>query len=776
MKKFTFAFLFLSIIISNKIFAQDPPQLKEGFIMPKNFKNPYDEESRGWKSRSSNITTFHTYDALHYNLNLDLYKNYTSPYAHDYKAIETFTFKADSIINFIKINATNASITIDSVKLAGTSFTQKNDTLTVNLDKTYNIGDTATIKIYYTHNNYTDKSFYAANGFVYTDCSPEKARNWFPCWDKSFDKATFEITTKTKKGTPSCSNGALQDSLTIGDTTTYHWKSKFPIATYIMADISNTKFLEKRIYWKRPSNPKDSIPVIFYYNSGEKVDTLKDVMLDMMTYFSSVFGEYPFEKIAWATLDGNFPWAGMENQTLISLYTNGWTDRNTTSHEFTHHWFGDLITGSTWADVILKEGFAQLGVCLWFEHLQGHKGWVSKGQEFANYYLQNNPGRTLYNSSWATTTPATNILFDYSMTYCKSACVLYMLRGILGDSTFLKFIKSYATDPAFMFKNVSVQDFYNKLKTYTGQDYSWFLDEWLNNPNHPIYSNTYDISHPNTNWKVDYTISQTQTNAPVFNMPIELSVTFKDKTDTIIKVMNNQITQLFSFSFKKEPISVVFDPNVKILPKVEYSSLTCLGSTTLTASSDTIEDGSGKNNYGNNYNCNWFINPTNNFSTIKIHFLNFDTEQDNDVLSIYNNSTNPIQLIGSYSGKTIPADLFCNTKNVRIKFTTNSSVSNQGWTLVYTTTTGIEENSGIENIKVFPNPATDIINLNYELTTPSKSTISIKNILGQNIYKENIEVSTNIEKQINTSNINKGIYFIEVDTEKGSFRKKIIIE
>ena len=103
-------------------------------------------------------------------------------------------------------------------------------------------------------------------------------------------------------------------------------------------------------------------------------------------------------------------------------------------------------------------------------------------------------------------------------------------------------------------------------------------------------------------------------------------------------------------------------------------------------------------------------------------------------------------------------------------------MSNQGWTLVYTTTTGIEENSGIENIKVFPNPATDIINLNYELTTPSKSTISIKNILGQNIYKENIEVSTNIEKQINTSNINKGIYFIEVDTEKGSFRKKIIIE
>ena len=39
----------------------------------------------------------------------------------------------------------------------------------------------------------------------------------------------------------------------------------------------------------------------------------------MMTHFSELFGEYPFEKNGYATLNSQFPWGGMEDQSLIHL-------------------------------------------------------------------------------------------------------------------------------------------------------------------------------------------------------------------------------------------------------------------------------------------------------------------------------------------------------------------------------------------------------------------------------------------------------------------------
>ena len=87
-----------------------------------------------------------------------------------------------------------------------------------------------------------------------------------------------------------------------------------------------------------------------------------------MTTYSELFGEHPFEKNGFATLNNQFVWGGMENQTLTSLCPNCW-DEGLISHEFAHQWFGDMITCATWADIWLNEGFATYTEALWLEHL-----------------------------------------------------------------------------------------------------------------------------------------------------------------------------------------------------------------------------------------------------------------------------------------------------------------------------------------------------------------------------------------------------------------------
>ena len=206
----------------------------------------------------------HSYNVIHYNLNVNVYNCFTSPYTKLFYGSNAVKFVVDSTLNYIQLNADNTSLHIDSVKMAGTSFTQTNNILTINLNQTYYPGDTVIVKIFYHHNNVSDGAFYTGGGFAYTDCEPEGARKWWPCWDKPSDKATFELTAKTPLDVKLGSNGILQDSTVNGDTITYHWVMAQNIATYLCVLTSKVNYNLDIIYWHRYSNPSDSIPIRFY--------------------------------------------------------------------------------------------------------------------------------------------------------------------------------------------------------------------------------------------------------------------------------------------------------------------------------------------------------------------------------------------------------------------------------------------------------------------------------------------------------------------------------
>ncbi|MEZ4691929.1 MAG: hypothetical protein R3A12_17945 [Ignavibacteria bacterium] len=101
----------------------------------------------------------------------------------------------------------------------------------------------------------------------------------------------------------------------------------------------------------------------------------------------------------------------------------------------------------------------------------------------------------------------------------------------------------------------------------TGQDLNWFFNEWIYNPNHPVYSNSYYFTGSGTNWDVHFTAKQTQTNTVFFKMPIEVKINFSGGSDTIIRVMNDVNNQTFVWNFSLQPVSVVFDPNADIVLK-----------------------------------------------------------------------------------------------------------------------------------------------------------------------------------------------------------------
>lgn len=541
-----------------------------------------------FNSGDSPNTPRHTFDILSYTLNLDIRSCFISPYPHSYTAYEVVQFLVDTALNQVTLNANNASLQINSVSMSGVSFTQSNNILTINLDRTYNPNEVVNVRVDFQHLNVTDNSFYTGNGGIFTDCEPEGARGWFPCWDRPSDKAKIDITVKVPANARLGSNGKLMDSTTTGDSLFYHWRSRDNIATYLMVMTGKVNYNLNTIYWHKVSNPSDSIPMRFYYNSGENPATVQNIMQDMTTYYSQKFSEYGFEKVGFTTAPSpGFIWGGMENQTLITLCPGCWSV-GYASHEFAHQWFGDLISPGTWADIWLNEGFATYCEALWVEHTSGYSVYKSYIVSDANTYLSGNPGWAMYVPDWAVNTPPQSILFNYAITYCKGGGVLHMLRYVMQDtSIFFNCLRNYAGDTTnFRYKNAVTDDFTASISQTYGQDLSWFVNEWVKQPNHPVYANIYQFTTNGGNsWTAGFQANQTQSNSPFHIMPIVIDISFASGPDTVIRVMNNVNNQAWFWNFNRQPLNVQFDPNNDIVLKVATTT-------------QGVINGIGKNNQG----------------------------------------------------------------------------------------------------------------------------------------------------------------------------------
>jgi hypothetical protein len=145
-----------------------------------------------------------------------------------------------------------------------------------------------------------------------------------------------------------------------------------------------------------------------------------------------------------------------------------------------------------------------------------------------------------------------------------------MLRYVLQDTTvFFNCLRGYALDTAnFRYKSSVTDDFTSKISQIAGQDLTWFIDEWVKQPNHPVYQNYYQfIDIGGGNWSVGFQARQTQSNSPFHKMPLTIKITFASGPDSTFRVMNDQNNQVYFWQFNRQPTAFAFDPNVDIVLK-----------------------------------------------------------------------------------------------------------------------------------------------------------------------------------------------------------------
>ena len=93
--------------------------------------------------------------------------------------------------------------------------------------------------------------------------------------------------------------------------------------------------------------------------------------------------------------------------------------------------------------------------------------------------------------------------------YAKGGVVLHMLRGILGDSLFLKTLRTYINDTSLAYSTAITEDFHRVAETVSDSSLEYFFEEWIYGEFYPKYLVDWNYTNERNNiYKIDLTIDQ----------------------------------------------------------------------------------------------------------------------------------------------------------------------------------------------------------------------------------------------------------------------------
>jgi len=488
---------------------------------------------------------------------------------------------------FMQINFDmHDSLKIDSVgyhqvNLACVHGAGNNDLLHIRLPAVVPVNSLDSITVYYhgvppaTGLGSFFQGTHAGTPVIWTLSEPYGAKDWWPCKQNLVDKIdSLDIFVVTPQINRVASNGVLVSEQLNGTNKTFHWKTRYPTAAYLVA-IAVTNYAQYANYLHLASSPADSLLILNYVYPEHLADAQAQTpqILKTIALYDSLTIDYPFKNEKYGHAE--FSWGGgMEHQTMsfVAEFSN-----TLISHECAHQWFGDRVTLGSWQDIWLNEGFAT-----YFEALTEERYFPENWLSWKKTTITD-ACREPHGSVFVDDTTNVSRIFSGSLSYSKGAYLLHMLRWKLGDQLFFQALRDYLNDPALAYAYSKTPDLIHHLETASGQNLSHFFNQWYTNKGFP----SYQIQWTQTGHTVTVTASQTQSDSSVafFEMPIPILFTGGGHDTTL--VFNHTFSgQVFTAQLNFTADFVYFDPTLHILSN--NNQITFTGTSENLASSFSI--------------------------------------------------------------------------------------------------------------------------------------------------------------------------------------------
>jgi hypothetical protein len=323
------------------------------------------------------------------------------------------------------------------------------------------------------------------------------------------------------------------------------------------------------------------------------LDRVGEVAVDAVQHFETLFGPFPYPRLAVSQAPGHF---GQGWPALVYLPTLSFLPRAARSemglggksedfanelavaHEIAHQWWGNAVGWQTYHDQWISEGFASYAAAL---HLARGKDGDRKFRELLRTYKQDLLAKTEKGETIESGGPVwlgqrlTNSLNPdgYANIVYKKACwAIHMLRALMtdpatgSDERFFKMLRDFLA--TYRGQYPSTQDFIRHAEKYMTPEMDlernhrldWFFADWIFGTGIPTYK--LDVTTRRLAPKkfvTQGTIEQSGVN-PDFEIPVPVILLYKrDRKTEEHWVAVSESSGKFKFTTTSKPARVTID-------------------------------------------------------------------------------------------------------------------------------------------------------------------------------------------------------------------------
>ncbi len=329
----------------------------------------------------------------------------------------------------------------------------------------------------------------------FADNWPDRAHLWLPVQDHPSDKATVTWRVEAPAGYRVIANGTLLgvDTLPRGHTVwRYRLDRPIPPSNLVLGagalavtrlpDACAVSCVPQSVW----SDPADSAFAAGRFEVAPRI----------VDWLSRLLGPFPYPSLAHVQSSTIF--GGMENATAIfyatELFRKRTLDESTIAHETAHQWFGDAVTELDWHHLWLSEGFATYLAAMWIGEAHGPRAFDSTmaaaAEAVKRAAREPGPGGSAPVTSRPILDTAATDLMGLLNTnnYPKGAWVLHSLRGLVGDSAFVRGLRQFYA--RYRDRTALSADFQATMEEAAGRPLGWYFTQALTQPGYPVLAVT----------------------------------------------------------------------------------------------------------------------------------------------------------------------------------------------------------------------------------------------------------------------------------------------
>lgn len=398
--------------------------------------------------------------------------------------------------------------------------------LTIKLRQKLRKGRSAEVTVGVTANKYDFRtkdspvSGYHILGQVAKDSSYSSHVLYYPTDDENRAKAALRF--HVPEGYVAVGPGKLVSQKRTDATLVYEWAAVDGLVKQLPYGWAIAK------YTLVEGKSRSQVPIRVYAlaKHAARAQNVLRVAVDVIDFYEQRFGPFPFGAVSIADVQPVKGIAGVSLPSMVLLsaeFFNGAESYDVIkdveassqgplviADELSHQYnFYSVALPNQ-----LAEGLAQYSDSLFAEHivkadLHQHFDYYSRMYRGA---VATSPDRPIISDSVYNTPAYMGIVFS------KGACVLHMLRAIVGDEVFFASLRRFFQE--FKGKEAGLDDLQRVFETEAGNKLGWFFDQWYRQSGYPKLKITWQQNGDS----LALTIKQTQGGEP-FRIPLRLSVT-----------------------------------------------------------------------------------------------------------------------------------------------------------------------------------------------------------------------------------------------------------